>query len=196
MIQVQKSSVSDPEDCFDAEYLRESGTRRGINITQAENNLSQVDSSQLMENVDDDIVVDSLDSNIISSNFANDFQTQDGQMPSGLDQAILQSIAHCTNDEVKRKMYSCILVVGGSIKFSGIKKWLQNRLALQIPYNFRGADQLDFVNSPKDMDAANVTWKGSAVMSCLESSGELWITMEEYQRYGIKVLREKVPFIW
>ena len=52
------------------------------------------------------------------------------------------------------------------------------------------------VTNPKEMDAANISWKGSAVMSCLESSGELWITMEEYQKYGIKVLREKVPFIW
>ena len=199
MIQVQKSSSSQPEseDCFDAEFLRESGTRRVLNVTQTESNLSQVDSSQIMDGGDEDIVVDTVDDKDWFKSFTNDFQNSGNQIPIlGIDQAILQSIEHCASDEVKKKMYSCILVVGGSMKFSGIKKWLQNRLALQIPYQYRGADLMDIVTSPKEIDSGNIAWKGSAVMSCLESSGELWITKEEYQKYGIKTLREKVPFVW
>ena len=57
------------------------------------------------------------------------------------------------NDELKRKMYGCILVVGGGMKFIGIGKWLQNRVGLQIPYLYR-SEHLDIVTSPKEMDPA------------------------------------------
>ena len=41
------------------------------------------------------------------------------------------------SDEMKRRMYSCILLVGGGAKFEGLSTWLHNRLLLQIPYQFR-----------------------------------------------------------
>lgn len=99
------------------------------------------------------------------------------------------------NDELKRKMYGCILVVGGGMKFVGIGKWLQNRVSLQIPYLYR-SEQLDIVTSPKDMDPEVTAWKGAAVMSCLESAPELWITTNEWSKCGVRILREKAPFMW
>jgi actin-related protein len=33
-------------------------------------------------------------------------------------------------------------------------------------------------------------------MTTLESAEELWISREDWQNYGVRVLREKVPFIW
>lgn len=92
-------------------------------------------------------------------------------------------------------MFGCILVVGGGMKFNGIGKWLQNRVGLQIPYLYR-SEQLDIVTSPKDMDPAMTAWKGAAVMSCLESAPELWITTSEWSKYGVRILREKAPFMW
>lgn len=99
------------------------------------------------------------------------------------------------NDELKRKMYGCILVVGGGMKFVGIGKWLQNRVGLQIPFIFR-SEQLDIVTSPKDMDPAMTAWKGAAVMSCLESAPELWIVGSDWAKNGVRILREKAPFMW
>lgn len=92
-------------------------------------------------------------------------------------------------------MYGCILVVGGGMKFAGIGKWLQNRVGLQIPYLYR-SEQLDIVTSSKDMDPAITAWKGAAIMSCLESAPELWITGGEWAKYGVRILREKAPFMW
>lgn len=92
-------------------------------------------------------------------------------------------------------MYSCILVVGGGMKFNGIGKWLQNRVGLQIPHQYR-SEQLDIVTSPKEMDPAMTSWKGAAVMSCLESAPELWIHAAEWQKYGVRILREKSLFMW
>lgn len=65
----------------------------------------------------------------------------------------MQWFLFAANDELKRKMYGCILVVGGGMKFIGIGKWLQNRVGLQIPYLFR-SEHLDIVTSPKEMDPA------------------------------------------
>lgn len=92
-------------------------------------------------------------------------------------------------------MYGCILVVGGGMKFVGIGKWLQNRVGLQIPYLYR-SEHLDIVTSPKDMDPAITQWKGASVMSCLESAIELWITGTEWSKGGVRILREKAPFMW
>lgn len=41
------------------------------------------------------------------------------------------------NDDFKRKMYSCVLVVGSGLKFKGIGMWLRNRISLQTPYMYR-----------------------------------------------------------
>lgn len=117
-----------------------------------------------------------------------------GQM-IGLDTAILQSIERCPNDEMKRKMYSCILIIGSGMKFTGIEKWLQNRIAMQTPYAFR-SETLDIVTSPKDMDSANTAWKGAAIISCLDSAPELSISASEWQKHGLKILREKAMFMW
>lgn len=146
------------------------------------------------DNNDDDIVVDSLEVERDIKSFVKEFVLPDSQIIS-LDQAVLQSIERCPNDELKRKMYGCILVVGGGMKFNGIGKWLQNRVSLQIPYLYR-SEHLDIVTSPKDMDPAMTVWKGAAVMSCLESSPELWLSSNEWEKYGVRMLREKAPFIW
>lgn len=109
--------------------------------------------------------------------------------------ALIISYYFTANDELKRKMYGCILVVGGGMKFAGIGKWLQNRVALQIPYLYR-SEQLDIVTSPKEMDPAITTWKGAAIMSGLESAPEFWVTSTEWKLGGLRILREKAPFIW
>lgn len=125
-------------------------------------------------------------------NKSKEFILPPGQM-IGLDTAILQSIERCPNDEMKRKMYSSILIIGSGMKFNGIDKWLQNRLA--IPFAYR-SPILDIITSPKDMDSANTAWKGGAIISCLDSAPELWITGSEWQKHGTKILREKAMFMW
>lgn len=82
--------------------------------------------------------------------------------------SLFLSLVLLANDELRRKMYGCILIVGGGMKFIGSGKWLHNRIGLQIPYLYR-SEQLDIVTSPKDMDSDITAWKGGAVMSCLVS---------------------------
>lgn len=45
--------------------------------------------------------------------------------------------SYAATEDLKRKMYSCVLVVGSGMKFQGIGMWLHNRISLQIPYMYR-----------------------------------------------------------
>ncbi|XP_045512916.1 actin-related protein 8 [Pieris brassicae] len=187
---IQNRQPSDPEDPFDAEFLRETGRKKEVvDSAVAEQQTETANEAQPSTNTEEDIVVDTLEGG------PGDIVTLAPGQVLSLDAAILQSIDRCPNEELKRKMYSSILIIGGGVKVHGLNLWLQNRLALQIPYAYK-TEQLEIVTSPKDIDPASTVWKGAAVMSCLESAIELWINQSEWNKHGLKVLRERAPFIW
>ncbi|XP_043236249.1 actin-related protein 8-like [Amphibalanus amphitrite] len=171
----------DSDDPLDTGYLRETGRKRETADTASES----VDQSQL----DDE--VDALEPS----------QSQDskGQIKIdkllSLDQAILHSVDQCGSDELKRKFYSCVIVVGGGAKFTGFATWLRSRLSLQIPYQFR-PEHMEVVTEPREQDPEVVGWKGACIMSCMESAGELWIRPAEWRTHGVRTLREKAAFYW
>ncbi|XP_074646426.1 actin-related protein 8-like [Tubulanus polymorphus] len=115
-----------------------------------------------------------------------------------VDQAILHSIDICDSDEMKKRMYSCIIVVGGGMAaIPSANSWLQYRIWTQMPSHFRlQLETMDVITSPKDMDPKFACWKGAAVMSCLDTSQELWIRQNEWKQRSVKALREKAPFLW
>ena len=55
---------------------------------------------------------------------------------------------------------------------------------------------MDIITNAKEMDSGGTCWKGAAILSCLESARELWVYPAEYEKWGVKILREKVPFMW
>lgn len=115
----------------------------------------------------------------------------------GLDQAILHSINKLSNDEIKKKMYSCILVIGGGLMFRGAQAWIQHRLWSQLPTQFRYTlEAMDIITRAKDMDPTLTSWKGATVLSCLDTTQELWIRQKEWQEWSVRMLRERAPFVW
>lgn len=48
----------------------------------------------------------------------------------------------------------------------------------------------------QEMDPRTICWKGGAVLSILDSAQELWISQREWTSIGVRVLRERSPFIW
>lgn len=62
--------------------------------------------------------------------------------------------------------------------------------------NFLKTEKIDIITNPKDMDPASTVWKGAGILSCLESAKELWIYTEEFRKYGVKIFRERAPFMW
>lgn len=190
IIQIQKTLGQDfdPEDSFNAEFLRETGRRNARD--QAETTLNANDMSNIDPDDEGDVVDDLLKFN------ANDFQTSNsnGQV-IGLDSAVLQSIEHLSNDDLKKKMYNCILLVGGGSKVPGLAKWLQTKIKQSTPSPYR-TDNPEIVTVVKDVDAGSVTWRGAALLTSLETCEELWISKEDWQNFGVRILREKAAFIW
>lgn len=196
MMHTQKPNMGDPDDPFDENYLRETSRRGGREAAEA----MDVGGGDAGDGGEEDIVVDDQPlppSQIPSSSSArNDsLAFNSNEKLLSLEQAILTSIDRCQSDEMKRKMYSSILMVGGGAKFESLGKWLQSRLLLQIPVAYR-PEQIEIITRAKDMDPCMTAWKGAALMTCLEGSNELWIQQAEWNKHGVKILREKCPFIW
>lgn len=49
---------------------------------------------------------------------------------------------------------------------------------------------------PKGIDSAELSWRGAAILAKAESTRDMWMTADEWKRYGVKLLREKAPFAW
>ncbi|XP_001605850.1 actin-related protein 8 [Nasonia vitripennis] len=197
-VHIQKRSMGDSEDPHDENYLRET-SRRGMKENLEQTLEMQEETAIPATPGEEEVVVDNVDSAPISLNnreldAPRDFVVGPQQL-LGLDHAVLQSIDRCPTDDLKRKMYSCILVVGSGMKFQGIGMWLHNRISLQIPYMYR-AEQMDVITLPKEIDPGMTSWKGAAILSCLESAQELWIGRQEWEHAGVRVLRERAPFMW
>ncbi|KAK7819749.1 hypothetical protein U0070_012355, partial [Myodes glareolus] len=114
----------------------------------------------------------------------------------GLDKAILHSVDCCSSDDTKKKMYSSILVVGGGLMFHKAQEFLQHRILNKMPPSFRRIiENVDVITRPKDMDPRLIAWKGGAVLACLDTTQELWIYQREWQRFGVRMLRERAAFV-
>ena len=117
----------DPEDPHDNIYLSETSrkyTKAGD--TSAVGDISQDhDTSQVLED-ELDIINEDLGKR------ATNIEDDERSLLMAIDQAILKSIEACPTDEMKKKMYTNILIVGGGMKFRNADKFLMQKLALQV----------------------------------------------------------------
>lgn len=112
-----------------------------------------------------------------------------------LDQAIIQCIDRCPDEEVKRRVSSTILLVGGGWAFPESDMWLQMRL--KGPLNaLYDTQNVEVISHPKDQDPQIVTWRGAAIMSLLDAGHDMWFDAEDWRRSSVKILREKTAFKW
>uniref|UniRef100_A0A8D3AJQ3 Actin-related protein 8 n=1 Tax=Scophthalmus maximus TaxID=52904 RepID=A0A8D3AJQ3_SCOMX len=110
----------------------------------------------------------------------------------GLDKAILHSI-DCCGKEGRR--YSEIM--GGGLMFPGAQEFLLHRIINKMPPSFRRlVDNVEVITRPKDMDPRLISWKGGSVLACLDTTQEMWIHQREWQRFGVRMLRERAAFVW
>lgn len=123
-------NTGDSEDPHDHIYLSET-SRKYTKAGDTNPGDSQGDADSSLVIVDDlDILNVDLNAITKTSKMSDDSVEKSLLMP--LDQAILKSIDSCPSDEIKKKMYSSILLVGGGIKFNMVQKFLTQKLALQV----------------------------------------------------------------
>ena len=53
-----------------------------------------------------------------------------------------------------------------------------------------------FIFTLQDLESSFVVWKGGCVLSCLDTAQELWIERPEWEFSGVRLLRERAPFLW
>ncbi|OQV16815.1 Actin-related protein 8 [Hypsibius exemplaris] len=110
-----------------------------------------------------------------------------------LHRAIVWSISRCATEEQQRRMWKNIVVVGGGYAlFSGALEFLKKKLEELVPPSY----EVEFVPNTRELPADLYAYKGASVIAALETAQYLWITKEEWQRNGVKVLREKSSFGW
>ncbi|KAI8513665.1 Actin- protein 8 [Branchiostoma belcheri] len=79
----------------------------------------------------------------------------------------------------------------------GAQNFLLHRVRSQLPAKYRNiADTMEVITRPKDQDPQMVCWKGAAVLACLDTTQELWVGQREWRKFGIRILRERSPFVW
>lgn len=201
----QQRNQGDPEDIHDEIFLLQTQTqqqqtpkvRLGAispegNNTEL-NQLPRSDSPSVPSQ--SDTFIQEVTQPIVSRRISS---AQNLDKPLGLDQAIHYSIDSCGSEETKKKMYSTILVVGGGISFfQGATEMLQYRIrSLMSPALSRSVEKVDVICKTKDLDPRLTCWKGGSVLACLDTTQELWIHQLEWKKHGLKVLRERAPFVW
>eukprot|EP01134_Creolimax_fragrantissima_P008119 CFRG8119T1 len=124
----------------------------------------------------------------------------------GIDEVIAWAISRCgqsasgvgAGEDIMKKMYTSILLVGGGQMFRGYSSLLEQRLYARVPAAFRKGAQkaVQVIESPKDMDARMLAWKGGSILARLDLTDAFWIEKDEWLERGVGVLRDVLPFIW
>jgi len=195
-IRTLSRNLGDPEDPFDENYLITTKRKYGES-TLDNSNLENNSTPAAMNANGGDEKEDDLEV-ACDTSLANEKDMLTNARLMGIEQALQLCIDRCDNEEMKKRVNSCILVVGGGLSFPGARQWIERLCSVPVDKNQAAeVDQVpEVIIKAKDMDPKLVTWKGAAVMSLLDTANELWFDLNDWNRLGVRVLRERAPFIW
>lgn len=110
-----------------------------------------------------------------------------------LETAVLTSLDIATGGDEKRfkEFTRSILFLGGVAKTPDLSNYLESRLNYLRP-NFN----ILITQPPREMDHAQVVWKGASVLAKLRSVADLWIGKLEFERLGTRTLHHKCMWAW
>ena len=97
-----------------------------------------------------------------------------------LDDVIVSAISECDVD-LRRDLYSNIVLSGGSTMFPGIKERLTKEIKEQIPESV----DVKIIAPPERMYSV---WIGGSILSSLKTFHRMWVTRREYKEMGPQVI--------
>ncbi len=103
-----------------------------------------------------------------------------GKELESIDEIIVGAISECDVD-LRRDLYSNIVLSGGSTMFPGIKERLTKEIKEKIPESIN----LKIISPPQRMYSV---WIGGSILSSLKSFEKMWITRQEYKNVGPQVI--------
>tara|TARA_R110002050_G_scaffold277213_1_gene422797 strand:- start:134 stop:1255 length:1122 start_codon:yes stop_codon:yes gene_type:complete len=106
-----------------------------------------------------------------------------GMEAAGIHEITYKSIMKCDVD-IRKELYSNIVLSGGSSMFSGIVERLQKELTALAPSTMR----VKLVAPPERKYSV---WIGGAILASLSTFQKMWISKEEYEEEGPRIIHRK-----
>jgi len=101
----------------------------------------------------------------------------------GVHNLVASSIAR-TDIDLRTRLYSSILLAGGSTRLPGFGQRLLGEMRRVAPVDTR-------VRIMAPQDRATSAWIGGSILASLSTFKKMWVTKQEYEQYGAKVLHRK-----
>jgi len=106
-----------------------------------------------------------------------------GMEAMGVDQLVLSTISKCDID-LRRDLYNNVVLSGGSTMFNGFADRLNHSLVEQTPTSIKIK-----VVDPKERKYS--VWIGGSILGSLDTFKDMWITKEDYEEAGAKIVHSK-----
>jgi len=106
-----------------------------------------------------------------------------GKEAPGIHQLVQDSIQNSDID-LRRDLYQNIVLSGGTTMFSGMDKRLENEITKLAPANVKVR-----VIAPPERKYS--VWMGGSILAGLSSFQDCWITAEEYEEAGARIVHRK-----
>jgi len=106
-----------------------------------------------------------------------------GRETSGIQEVLYNSIMKCDVD-IRKDLYSNIVLTGGSTMFPGIAERLHNELVNLVPTT----TQIKVIAPPERKYSV---WIGGSILASLSTFKKMWISKEEYNEYGPSIVMRK-----
>ncbi|XP_028922218.1 actin-85C-like [Ornithorhynchus anatinus] len=101
----------------------------------------------------------------------------------GVHRMIFNSIMKCDMD-VRRNLYSNILLSGGSTLFRGLDERVLKEMQAQAPREM----PVRIIAPP---ERKYCVWIGASILACLSSFRPMWVTLEDYKDFGPAAVHRK-----
>ena len=96
--------------------------------------------------------------------------------------------------DLQKKLFSAILVVGGTSLIESFGDSFEERVFRSLP-ELCDIERVEVIYKT-DLDARLYTLRGAAMLANLEASKDLWITQENWKTHGIRTVKQKASFVW
>jgi actin len=105
------------------------------------------------------------------------------ELPS-IQELIIYSIQQEFDVDVRRYYYQNIIISGGSTLYEGIGERLLKEIENRVPRSIN----VKIIGSP---DRKFAVWRGGSTLTSLSTFNDMWITKEDYEEHGPKIVHKK-----
>jgi len=106
-----------------------------------------------------------------------------GEEYLGIQHILINSIGRCDLD-LRKSLYSSILLSGGSTLFRGFGERVLNEVRILAP-----KDMKIKISAPQERHIS--TWVGGSILASLPTFQKMWVSHEEYDEEGASIIHKK-----